>query len=82
MEKEKKHELPDYYGAMIMLKGFAQQLEKDLEKPEIQIMRGSYELVIEKLQKAADDMQAELYKGFTGSIVGLAEKIKGDDNEN
>jgi len=82
MEKEKKYELPDYYGSMIMLKGFAQQLEKDLEKPEIQIMRGSYELVIEKLQKAADDMQAELYKGFTGSIVGLAEKIKGDDNEN
>ena len=82
MEKEKKYELPDYYGSMIMLKGFAQQLEKDLEKPEIQIMRGSYELVIEKLQKAADDMQAELYKGFTGSIVGLSEKIKGEDHEN
>lgn len=81
MEKEKKYELTDYCGAMVMLKGFAQQLEKDLEKPEIQIMRGSYELVIEKLQKAADDMQAELYKGFTDSIVGLVEKIKGDDNE-
>lgn len=82
MEKVKVYELTDYYGAMIMLRGFSQQLEKDLEKPEIQIMRNAYELVIENLQKAADDMQAELYKGFTGSIVGLFEKIKEQDDEN
>ena len=75
-----KHDITDKYGAIILLKGMIQETRKQMDKKDF--MFNTYQLVNECLVNDANEIQAEIYKDFVGTIQNLAQSNNDIDKEN
>lgn len=75
------YDMTDRYGAVMILKAMIDSTAKRMNDEKLGIMRKAFELVHNKLAQDAADIQADICKEFTDSIVGLAEKIKENEDE-
>ena len=73
-----KYDMTDKYGAIVLLKGMIEACDTS-KVPEF--MKKPNELVTEKLVGVINELQADICKEFTGSIMGLAEQIKENEDE-
>lgn len=76
-----KYDMTDRYGAVMILKAMIDSTADQMNDEKLGIMRKAFELVHNKLAQDAADIQADICKEFTDSIVGLAEKIKENEDE-
>lgn len=75
------YDMTDRYGAVMILKAMIDSTAEQMNDEKLGIMRKAFELVHNKLAQDAADIQADIFKEFTDSIVGLAEKIKENEDE-
>lgn len=75
------YDMTDRYGAVMILKAMIDSTADQMNDEKLGIMRKAFELVHNKLAQDAADIQADIFKEFTDSIVGLAEKIKENEDE-
>lgn len=75
------YDMTDRYGAVMILKAMIDSTAEQMNDEKLGIMRKAFELVHNKLAQDAADIQADICKEFTDSIVGLAEKIKENEDE-
>ena len=75
------YDITDRYGAVMILKAMIDSTAEQMNDEKLGIMRKAFELVHNKLAQDAADIQADIFKEFTDSIVGLAEKIKENEDE-
>lgn len=75
------YDITDKYGAIVLLKIMAGETIKQMDKKDI--MFKTYKLVNERLVKDINEIQAEIYKDFVGTIQNLARVNDdiGKDNE-
>jgi hypothetical protein len=64
------YDITDKYGAIVLLKGLIEETRKQMDKKDI--MFKTYQLVSERLVKDINEIQAEIYKDFVGTIQNLA----------
>ena len=75
------YDITDKYGAIVLLKLMVGETRKQMDKKDV--MFKTYQLVNERLVKDINEIQAEIYKDFVGTIQNLA-RVNGDigkDNE-
>lgn len=75
------YDMTDRYGAVMILKAMIDSTAEQMNDEKLGIMRKAFELVHNKLAQDAADIQADIFKEFTDSIVGLAEKIKENEDD-
>ena len=74
------YDITDKYGAIVLLKGMIAEIRKQMDKKDI--MFNAYQLVNECLVNDVNEIQAEIYKDFVGSIQNLAQSNNNIDKEN
>ena len=74
------YDITDKYGAIVLLKGLIEETRKQMDKKNI--MFKTYQLVNERLVKDANEIQAEIYKDFVGTIQNLARVNDDIEKEN
>ena len=74
------YDITDKYGAIVLLKGLIAEIRKQMDKKDI--MFNAYQLVNECLVNDVNEIQAEIYKDFVGSIQNLAQSNNNNDKEN
>jgi hypothetical protein len=74
------YDITDKYGAIVLLKGMIAETRKQMNKKDI--MFNIYQLVNECLVKDINEIQAEIYKDFVGTIQNLAQSNNNNDEEN
>ncbi len=74
------YDITDKYGAIVLLKGLIEETRKQMDKKDI--MFKTYRLVSERLVKDANEIQAEIYKDFVGTIQNLARVNDDVEKEN
>lgn len=74
------YDITDKYGAIVLLKGMIAETRKQMDKKDI--MFNTYQLVNECLVKNINEIQAEIYKDFVGTIQNLAQSNNNIDEEN
>lgn len=74
------YDITDKYGAIVLLKGLIAEIRKQMDKKDI--MFNAYQLVNECLVNDVNEIQAEIYKDFVGSIQNLAQSNNNIDKEN
>ena len=74
------YDITDKYGAIVLLKGLIEETRKQMDKKDI--MFKTYQLVNERLVKDINEIQAEIYKDFVGTIQNLAQSNNDIDKEN
>lgn len=72
------YDITDKYGAIVLLKGVIEETRKQMDKKDI--MFKTYQLVNERLAKDINEIQAEIYKDFVGTIQNLA-RVNDDIDE-
>lgn len=75
------YDITEKYGAIVLLKSIIGETRKQMDKKDI--MSKTYQLVNELLVKDINEIQAEIYKDFVGTIQNLARVNDdiGKDNE-
>ena len=75
------YDITDKYGAIVILKAMVGETRKQMDKKDI--MFKTYQLVNERLVKDINEIQAEIFKDFVGTIQNLARVNDdiGKDNE-
>lgn len=74
------YDITDKYGAIVLLKGLIEETRKQMDRKDI--MSKTYQLVTECLVKDANEIQAEIYKDFVGTIQNLARVNDDIEEEN
>ena len=74
------YDITDKYGAIVLLKSMVGETRKQMDKKDI--MFKTYQLVNERLVKDINEIQAEIYKDFVGTIQNLAQSNNDIDKEN
>lgn len=74
------YDITDKYGAIVLLKGLIEETRKQMDKKDI--MFKTYQLVSERLVKDINEIQAEIYKDFVGTIQNLARVNDDIETEN
>ena len=74
------YDIADKYGAIVLLKGLIEETRKQMGKKDI--MFKTYQLVSEHLVKDINEIQAEIYKDFVGTIQNLARVNDDVEKEN
>lgn len=74
------YDITDKYGAIVLLKAMIEETRKQMDKKDI--MFNAYQLVNECLVNDVNEIQAEIYKDFVGSIQNLAQSNNNIDKEN
>lgn len=74
------YDITDKYGAIVLLKGIIEETRKQMDKKDI--MFKTYQLVSERLVKDINEIQAEIYKDFVGTIQNLARVNDDIEKEN
>lgn len=74
------YDITDKYGAIVLLKVMVGDVRKKIDKKDV--MFKTYQLVNERLVKDINEIQAEIYKDFIGTIQNLAQSNNDIDKEN
>lgn len=74
------YDITDKYGAIVLLKGIIEETRKQMDKKDI--MSNAFQLVNECLVKDINEIQAEIYKDFVGTIQNLARVNDDIEKEN
>jgi len=74
------YDITDKYGAIVLLKGIIEETRKQMDKKDI--MSKTYQLVNECLVNDINEIQAEIYKDFVGTIQNLARVNDDIEKEN
>ena len=74
------YDITDKYGAIVLLKGMIAETRKQMDKKDI--MFNAYQLINECLVNDVNEIQAEIYKDFVGSIQNLARVNDDIEKEN
>lgn len=74
------YDITDKYGAIVLLKGMIQETRKQMDKKDF--MFNTYQLVNECLVNDVNEIQAEIYKDFVGTIQNLASVNDDIEKEN
>lgn len=74
------YDITDKYGAIVLLKAIVGETRKQMDKKDT--MFKTYQLVNERLVKDINEIQAEIYKDFIGTIQNLAQSNNDIDKEN
>jgi len=75
------YDMTDRYGAVMILKAMIDSTAEQMNDEKLGIMRKAFELVHDKLAQDAADINADICKEFTGTIMGLAEKLKENEDD-
>lgn len=73
-----KYTLTDKYGAVMLFKMIIAALK---ESTPNEVMEKSNEIVFEYLEKNMADIQGEIFKDFIGTINGLSDMVKENDDD-
>ena len=74
------YDITDKYGAIVLLKAMIEETRKQMDKKDI--MSNAFQLVNECLVKDINEIQAEIYKDFVGTIQNLARVNDDIEKEN
>ena len=74
------YDITDKYGAIVLLKAMIEGTKKQMNEGDI--MSKTYQLVNEYLVKDVNEIQAEIYKDFIGTIQNLARVNDDIEKEN
>ena len=74
------YDITDKYGAIVLLKSMVGETRKQMDKKDI--MFKTYQLVNERLVKDINEIQAEIYKDFVGTIQNLVRVNDDVEKEN
>ena len=75
------YDMTDRFGAVMILKSMVESVAEQMNDVKTGVMCKAFELVHNKLAQAAADINADICKEFTDSIMGLAEQIKENEDE-
>lgn len=81
MDEEQKYDISDRYGAIMLFKAIKQSCEDSMNNPTQKFMQNTYKLAYEKLEKVIADIEADIYRDFTGTLTNLAERLKGNEDD-
>ena len=73
--------MTDRFGAVMILKAMIESTAEQMNDEKTSVMRKAFELVHNKLAQDAADINADICKEFTDSIMGLAEQIKENEDD-
>ena len=74
------YDITDKYGAIVLLKGLIAEIKKQMDKMDI--MFNSYQIVNECLVNDVNEIQADIYRDFCGTIQNLASVNDDIEKEN
>lgn len=74
------YDITDKYGAIVLLKGLIEETRKQMDKKDI--MSNAVQLVNECLVKDINEIQADIYRDFCGTIQNLARVNDDIETEN
>lgn len=74
------YDITDKYGAIVLLKGLIEETRKQMDKKGI--MYKTYRLVSERLEKDINEIQADIYRDFCGTLQNLARVNDDIEKEN